>query len=408
MIEQPLPVDISVVDEREIKGIKDIIKPYKLLFNFEEGLKGTTDSDEIEQSINAMKEWTITDVSLADVEFTEKKLDSFLRKKNRFTLFFHGEVPLPVYDIVLNKEDSKFPEDTFDRIIVDWNPAGTSMEIHFISRMNGLRYTGIVKDYQSFSRTVLPGGRSYSDFSDVNPDYSPFIAVQTNPVEIIRNTYFQGEISPSRFRDALFNDPNAVRRGQVSSSREEFQDDHAIMRVETTMKTLSFFHPVAESEELATPSELLFNTIDFVNEHGGWTDEFRYTSMNPLSRSVKFQLFVHGLPVYSDAMTSTEIEQTWGHDSIYRYIRPYYTLDSTLSSVTKVALLPSGIEVADALMQSEVVDFGTIEEIALGYFMKHDTDRRLFILDPGWFYLIKGKWILYSPENLGGELIGLE
>ena len=29
-------------------------------------------------------------------------------------------------------------------------------------------------------------------------------------------------------------------------------------------------------------------------------------------------------------------------------------------------------------------------------------------MEPSWFYLIKGNWIRFSPEQLGGELIGLE
>jgi len=407
--EQSTTISTSIVDEdkKEIKGIKDIIKPYKLLFNFEEGMKGTTDSDALDESIEAMKKWKITDVTLADAEFTDKELDVFLRKKNRFTLYYHGEVPLPVYDVVLNKEDSNFPEASFDRLVVDWNPASTALEIHFISRLNGLRYTGKVTDYQSFNRKVLPNGRSYLDYVEVNPDKSPFIAVPTNPIELIRNTYYQAEISPRRFKDALFRDPNAVRRGQISSSREEYQDDHAIMRIETMMKTLSFFHPVAESTELAIPSDLLFNTIDFVNEHGGWTDEYRYTFMNPKSRTVKFQLFVHGLPVYSDS-TYTEIEEIWGDEGIYGYIRPYYTLNLTFPSETRYTSLPSGVEVAEALENSKEIDFSTVEEIEIGYYMRHDTDQRLFLLDPSWFYFANGKWNLYSPEALGGEKIGLE
>ena len=39
-----------------------------------------------------------------------------------------------------------------------------------------------------------------------------------------------------KFRDALFSDPNAVRRSQVGSNHEEFQDDHALMNVNTIRK----------------------------------------------------------------------------------------------------------------------------------------------------------------------------
>ena len=65
------------------------------------------------------------------------------------------------------------------------------------------------------------------------------------------------------------------------SIMKNLRDNHAMMNVDTEKKTLNMFHPTAESRELAIPSELLLNTINFVNEHGGWTDEFRYTYMDP-------------------------------------------------------------------------------------------------------------------------------
>ena len=41
---------------------------------------------------------------LVNNNFKWKNLDTFLRKPNRFTLFFPREVPLTVYDNVLNIE----------------------------------------------------------------------------------------------------------------------------------------------------------------------------------------------------------------------------------------------------------------------------------------------------------------
>lgn len=409
-IEQSPTVDVSIAEK---KDISEIIKPYKALFHFEEGLQGTFDEEEIDQIVQLLQDWTITDVNIVDTKFTEKKLDKLLRKHNLFTLYFHGEVPLPIYDIILNKGDSHFPEGSFDRLIVEWNPDNRALDIHFVSSANGIRYSGEVKvnDYQDFNRSILVRAKSYGSFAEVSSENMPFIAVPTKPVEIVRNTYYEDGIVPLRFRDALFSDPNAVRRGQITSSREEYQDDHAIMRIDPMMKVLTFIHPVAESKEVAMPSTLLKNTIDFVNEHGGWTDEYRFIASNPATRNVKFQLFVNGLPVYSN-VTLTEIEQTWGNDRIFRYVRPYYTLDLTLHSETKIVTLPSGIEVADMLVQSRITDMEEVEEISLGYFMKYDTangtEQRLLILEPSWFYLINGKWIPYSPESLGGEAIGLE
>ncbi|MEK5040647.1 YycH family regulatory protein [Sporosarcina sp. FSL K6-3457] len=400
-------VDISIAKSVEIA---EIIKPYKIIFNYKEQLTGTLNPTDIDYVMNELKRWRISELTLMDNNFDEEKLDELMRKPNQFTLYFHGEVPLPVYSTVLNIEGVKMdvPETSFDRLVVDWNPAGVSMKINFVSRANHVLYSAKVKvdDNQSFHRSILTWGRGLGQYADVNSDNSPFIAVSAEPVETIRNMYSQREISPSRFRDALFSDPNAVRRSQSGLNKEEYQDDHALMNIDTEKKMLKYVVPAAESQEPAIPSELLSNTLDFVNEHGGWTDEFRYTSMNPKSRYVKFQLFLHGLPVYGD-ITPTEMLQVWGNNRIFSYTRPYYTLDLPFPE-TDIELLQPGVEIAEMLKNSEALDFNEVDELTLGYFMRHDIERRLFIMEPSWFYLTKGKWIRVSPELLGGGVIGLE
>lgn len=405
VIEQPPTVDISIAEKQDLSAI---IKPYKILFNFEEDLRGTVNPDKINQLLNRVKTWSISNLSLEDQNFDEENMAEFMRKKNQFTFFFHGEVPLPVYDNILNIKGSDLPEISFNRIVVEWNSSGVATDVHFISETNHLRYKAKVKlnDAQNFQRAVLDSGRSYPVYEEVAPESTKFIVVPVDEVELIQNTFYQEETSPSKFRDALFNDPNAVRRSLVDVNLEEYQDNHALMTIETVKKTLNYVHPVAESKEMAIPSELLLDTVDFVNEHDGWTDEYRFMYMNPLQRKVKFQLYAHGLPVWSDS-TMTEIEQVWGEDQIFKYGRPYYTLELTPLSGT--VTLPSGLDVANILRNSASIDFNLIDEIMPAYYMKnYEENSRLFMLDPSWYYLINGNWYRLSPEQLGGETIGLE
>lgn len=411
-IDKRATVDISIAEEPEKKDLGAIIKPYKLLFNFEEGLKGTVDTKEMDAIIDEIKKWSITNPLLEDADFDEKKVAAFMRRKNQFIFYFQDDVPLPVYDSILNIKNANIPEIAFDRMVIEWNPTSTKISLHFISQKTGLHYKSKahVTDIASFQRLVLNRGLDYEDYVDVTHDETQFIAVPVNPIELIRNTYFQNEkeeISPTRFRSALFSDPNAVRRSSVGVNREDYQDNHALMSVDTEKKQLQYVHPTAESREIAIPSELLEDTIDFVNEHGGWTDEYRFSAINIKNRYVKFQLYVRGLPVLGGT-TMTEIEQVWGEDSIYQYKRPYYTLDESLPSETETVSLPSGVEVAELLMQSEELDFSTVEEIIPAYYLKQDTDLNVLMLEPYWYYLKQGKWIRFSPEQLGGEKIGLE
>ena len=58
-------------------------------------------------------------------------------------------------------------------------------------------------------------------------------------------------------------------------------------------------------------------------------------------------------------------------------------------------------------MKSDTVDFETVEEIAPGYFMKHDIEHS-FNFGTILVLFDKRNWNRYSPEQLGGEVIGLE
>ena len=85
-----------------------------------------------------------------------------MRKPNQFTLYFHGEVPLPIYNNMLNIEGLKvnMPETSFDRLVVEWNPSGVTMDVSFVSKANQVLYSAKAKvdDYQGFQRSVLAWG----------------------------------------------------------------------------------------------------------------------------------------------------------------------------------------------------------------------------------------------------------
>ncbi|WP_336824554.1 two-component system activity regulator YycH [Sporosarcina sp. USHLN248] len=399
-------VDISIGERLQIK---DIIKPYKLTIQYEDGLKGTTDLQDIEKVTNEMSRWKISQLTLVDNEMNREKFKSFLEQPNQYTLYFHGQVPLPVYDEILTIEETDVPEKTFDYIVVTWDPKNIGFDVHFINREAGSHYEGkvVAKELLQSYQTIVTEGQEFPEYEQLQLNEPVYIALPSEGIQMKKRTFYQEEISPTRFRDALFNDPYAVRRTQVGSNIEEFGDDHALMTVHTDTKTLNFVHPAAESREMISATELLLGVFDSINEHGGWTDQFRYTYMNPYSRYVKFQLFSNGYPVYSDnSGLTTEITQTFGEGRVFHYIRPYYTLDGPFTDEDYT--MPSGTAVAQMLMESDKLDFKMVEEITVGYYMTYDAERRIFIMEPSWYYLFKGDWIRFSPESLGGDQIGLE
>ncbi|GKV67334.1 MULTISPECIES: YycH family regulatory protein [unclassified Sporosarcina] len=407
-MEQSQTVDISIAEK---KTIDQIIKPYKVITNLKDQVLGSVETSKIETILSEMSTWHVTDLQLVSTDLTKFDVAKVLRQPSQMSLYFSGEVPMLVYDNVLLMDDANIPEATFNRLVIDWSQSTQMPLVHFLSEAGGVHYQAQVnlQSRSNFLRNVLDVGQSFDEYAEIDRGNAPFLAVPKNPVMTTRNTYLQQEIDPLVFRDALFSDPKAVRRNQVDSIHYEYGDNHALMNLNTKTKLLTFSNmPATESQEPAIPSELLLNTIDFVNEHGGWTDDFRYDYMNPLSRRVKFQLYADGLPVYSDQSETNEITQKWGESGVYQYIRPYFTLLDFKDEKVEEELLP-GVEVAEELRESEELDFDLIEEISVGYYMIRDEDQGLITLQPCWYYLIKDNWFRFMPEETqGGGQIGLE
>lgn len=408
VIEQSPTVDISIGDRKQVE---DIIKPYKFLIKYDDRLKGTTEQKQIDNVLREMDSWKVSQLVREPNEMNKGQMKIFLEQPNQFTLYFQGEVPLPVYDEILPIEDVHLPEFSFDRLVVKWNPKEIAFEVHFINRATGVHYHGRIspEDTMESYRNIVLEGENLPSYTEVNVQGPVYLAVPTEPIKMNRSTYYQEEISPTRFRDALFNDPNAVRRSQVDATHEEFGDDHALMVVNTESKMLNFAHPAALSRDPAEyPSDLLNDVIDSINEHGGWTASYRFSYINSYSRYVRFQLFINGYPVFGETQNTgtTEIAQYYGENRVFRYIRPYYALEVGVDDEME---LPSGTDIANELMQLDNLDFGMVEDITTGYMMRHDLEKQTFVMEPAWYYLIKGSnWIRYTPEQDGGEQIGLE
>lgn len=403
-------VDGSISDVQNKKPISEIVKPYKWVFRLgEEELYGTTQSAEIEPVLEEMMRWKVFGLTPENQDLTAEELHNVLTKRNQYVLYYQGEVPISVYDDVLEIEDKNVPEVLFNRIIVNWNPEDSLPEIQFVNTVSRTSYKAKVKmdDTQRFQKSIIARGKNLSQFKDVSIEKNRSIAISNEPLVAIHSTYIEEEINPSLFKDALFNDPNAVRRNLVGPNTEEYGDDHALMNVNTKTKVLNFVYP-PESLEIAIPSELMTLAIEFVNDHSGWTDDYRYSYMNPVSRNIEFQLYDNGLPVFSDVAGSTEITEKLGDNRVFRYSRPYITLNSPIK--TYEVTLPPATEVARRLEESEDLDFTAIEEIKPGYSLVHDTEAGVLKFEPHWFYFFKGNWIVYNEDQnrKGGGLLGLE
>lgn len=404
------PAEVVNISIAESKRVDDVIKPYKMIASLGKDMTGSMSPLDLNKVINVMKGWEIRDLSLVKSNMSNTEINELIGKKNHYTLFFPDDVPLPVLDIILPFSMTNIPEGGFDRLVVDWNRSGNGqMKLYFVSSKANTLYTAVAGDIDNeiFKKKVVAPITNFAKFTEIERYKKLSLYVSKQDVQSIRYTYYLKEIEPNRFKDALFNDPSLVRQSPVGSTNEEYSDDKSLMTVNLSDRTLRFVNPSAETFVPATPSKLVFDSLDYVNEHGGWTDEFRFAGINPTNQQIDYQLYLSGQPVFSDE-TSTEITTYWGDPGIYRYLRPYYTLDLSLTFDSVMSTLPSGEKAALVMNTLKEIEFNNVDEITIGYYLTRDTTQNLLILEPSWFYLSNNQWSRLSPEMLGGGKIGLE
>lgn len=404
--EQAPVVNISIAEE---KRVKDVIKPYKMIATREDKMTGSMSTFYLESVVDVMKNWEISELTLESTNLSEADLNELIHSPNRFTLFFPDDVPFPVYDNILPFSITNIPEDSFDRLIVNWNRnENDELKVYFASSKSNTLYSAHAGnvDLQVLKQKVVSPTSEFGKYSEIKRPGKLSLFVSAEDVEGIRYTYYLKEIDTMRFRDALFNDPSLVRQSPLSATNEEYSDGTSLMNVNLQERTLSFVNPSAETAVPAIPSKLVFDSLDFVNEHGGWTDEFRFSGMNTATQQIDYQLYLFGYPVFSND-TSTKITAYWGDPGIYRYYRPYYTLDLSLFD-TVISTLPSGEKASMVMKKVKEIDFNNVEELTTGYFLTRDDEKRLMILEPSWFYYANNQWSRLSPDVLGGGQFGLE
>ena len=400
-------IDISIAEK---KNMEDIIKPYRMIISQEDSLKGSFDSQPIEFVLNKMKTWEIQTIELAMNKVDTNQINEFIKAPNRASFFFAADVPIEILGNILTFPDQHFPEAYFNRLIIDWNEdIPDSMTLYFISTSQQKIYkaTAAKADKLGFTERILEHAEKMQVYNEIVRNNKLSLYVSSIPENIINYTYSIKEIESDKFKDALFNNPSLVRSNPVVMGEQQFTDDSALMNVNFTFKSLNYVHPASENENPGNPVDLIQNSLNFVNEHNGWTDDYRYSRMNTATRQINYQLYFDGLPVFSKD-TLTEISQYWGIDRVYRYYRPFYTLDVPIPWETREVQLVSGQSIYDFLSTATDINVSSIDDVVIGYYLSRDDGQSLFNLEPSWYYLESGSWVRVSPELLGGAKFGLE
>lgn len=405
---------IEKTEEKEIqigpqKKMEDVIRPYKAIYRFDKEFTGTVSNAAMEDIMKSFVGWNI-DLVRDNNNLTASSVNEMIRSNNCMTIFFAGEIPYSAFSSIFQFADKELPETTFNRMVIDWsNYNNKELQVFFISSNNEtlMRSHVSLQNANQFVRNVIEPAKTYDTFKEVERDGFTSLYIDNDKVESTKYTYFINEKSPDVFKDVLFTEPNVVQRTDESPNSVKYQDGTSLMTVDKNLKSLIFVYPTAESSIKIEPSKLLTDSFEFINEHGGFTADYRYVSTSTNNNQLDYQLYLHGLPVYSDQAIN-RITTIWGDNRIFRYKRPYYSLSTDIPSEKEIKELPSGSEIVEKIQKLNNTVLSDIDDIVVGYYLTQDKSKQNMTLEPCWFAISNGVWTNLTPETLGGVKNGLE
>lgn len=409
--------DYKIIEETQVeeilikqpKELQDVLKPYRLLYHQDNQFFGTVSPNVFNNLYSHLVSWQTYDLELIKNDLTDEKMNELLRTNNRATLFFNEEIPLQVFSSILTFNDKELPQLSFTRLIIDWGNLESSNQVQllFLNTEKRILLRGYVDLLQAdrFVEDIIEPANNYSTYVEIERDSSRSLYIAENPIPATRYTYVIEEISTDLFKEIVFPEPNIVQRTKENNQADRYSDDTSIMTVDTKTHIINYVQPFEESIVPIQSSKLVVDSFDYVNDHGGFTADYRFSSMNVGKHIIEYQLFLHGLPVYGD-MTTTSIVTTWGENRIYRYRRPYYLIEEAYERAQKE--LASGEEVIEHIRKLKDYPFKEVEEVVIGFYLIQDEERDSFILEPSWFAITNNVWTRLLPERIGGDENGLE
>jgi regulatory protein YycH of two-component signal transduction system YycFG len=398
--------EISISEKRDIS---DVVRPTLLLFHKYGYHYGTVQPNVIEKFIQMMKKWDLYDWQNLSEELNSSEFFSLVHGDQRIEIVFPDIVPFDVFNSVISIDDDSLSNSSFDRLIIEINESNKhEADVYFVNYEERHVIEAQLESPLSypFLASTWEKAEDYTRYFDYDVQGIRKLFLPQDALKFSVIKYYTYVINPDKFKLALFSDPSFVTKDLLDQG-DQYTDGTSMMNVDYQRSLITYVNPANNrvSFSMLKNGDLLQQTIDFINDHGGWTDDYLYFGMSPAEQKVSFRLFIDGFPVFNEEGMA-EIMEFWGNNEIYKYVRPFYTLNLPLTA--EHITLPSGYEMLDQLVNRPDFELEYLEDVTIGYKMYRDPQTpKVLIFEPSWYYRYGGSWLrLTSDEEVTNR--GLE
>ncbi|MFC0186690.1 YycH family regulatory protein [Fictibacillus aquaticus] len=386
VLESTRVVKKEVVVDR--KKASDVISPSQIVYHNGKqmyGVVGHSLLDVVSSRLEASKFYYQKEKL---INFTPEKM-----KKPFIEIVFPVNMPSDVYRQLLHLEDPGVNRLTgVDRIIFYQNDSSVYLASYSERKMIKLGSTFPYKDIQSLmvqaieSKSAVPFMKY--DYmvaaDDIENQVMRRFYMPKDKVKVRSYKYLALSITDSvyeKYKKALFPDPQSVKSGTTQNG-QTFTDVSSALVINENVSRMKFTNFAGSGSSIQNLNPLM-SSIDYINTHAGWGNEYFLSDLN--SYRAVFYPQVRSMPILNSDM---EMSLTWDENELYEYQRSLIELNDKglpFNENPETHTLQSGEAVADELKTNYAPEY--VYDVRIGFSMEAEGDSQVYKLQPKWFIL---------------------
>lgn len=383
-----------------------VFRPYKLAVNSNGKNYQSLNSDLLNELIAQGKSFSFSEVVLANKKNNEE-YEKLIHKNGTIEIIYPNNIPFSIFAQIFQVEGEGLESAFFNRIIFDINDTDTGLHsVYFANDDQDNIYQSSLqnKDIDKIEKIVKANESKLTE-NDKLILNKRNLFLSSDETKLNRKKYIIDSLEINQFTAALFQDSGAVK-----SEGNTYTDGSSVIEMDTENKVLEYVNP---SQERTNPEDLssvkraglIQDSFNFINDHAGWTGDgaYYFTGYNGESATTNFRLFVDNLQVYNENGMA-DMSVTEGIEAVYKYMRPYFRLDTDVPGEKKEETLPSSYSVYEELSSNPNLRAEDIQEIVPGYHMTRSESsgmNRIVTLEPTWLYKYHNKWFIFQQTKEG-------
>ncbi|KGP73239.1 YycH family regulatory protein [Pontibacillus yanchengensis] len=392
-------IDAATKINGQQKTMKEIVEPKQLMFHENNRTFSLTSRTASLDLFDEMRTWPMTDF--------ETLSSNQVERESKVEVIFPTAVPLNLLGNTLSiNEEEKLPEYNVDRMFVEISNNQSSTSVYFVTDGEDQVVRAVIRNFDVYKSLDQYLVNSYDqvDYLTIDEKRDNPIYIPEGEVTLPVYTYTTTPISVTPLINVLFNDPNMVRPNSSTFGQSYYTDSTRQLRINQDQKYMRFVNPSISNVGTLPRQEVLKQSLDFVNDHNGWTDNYKLFRINDSGSTIDYRIFKKGYPVFDDNNLSL-IQQTWAEQELYAYDRAMVQFATLIESESQQVTLASGQDVLDYLNKSMKQFPLLIEDIAIGYKMEETNKVSLVLtLKPVWYIkTVGGDWKPLSEEGFNGQ-----